>query len=689
MCSFVGQVHAKYLFSAQKQVWISAPVNTTGGAQLEIYNQSMYDLKMSCTISGNDAAFFSVQQTTFTIGTMNGGGSIPVSFNPTEERTYNAVLTITDGQNSTEVELIGNTDIKSLKPLTYIGWNTLKLDVRGSISYWPGFEIINPNTDNSVTIISNQLLGTSNGVIRLDHSPDSLLPVSIIPRSKFGGMSLGLGLTSLDPGIYKDVLKISYRDANKKDVVLEIPLTLEVIDTTMPPPTDTTTHPKECNDTRLTFDGDSILFGSLNPGNIAFRNCNIINTGNESIKILGIGLQGTNNFQINRYAAYPLILKPNEKTSVEIYFKSGEEVQEKEFKSHLVVTAEGENKTTFCSSVLLKGGVTLDSSQNCITLNGNTWSFGPLDLDMYTEREFQLVNINSKELTLTKIEIDNKNFSLVKGPKLPYTLKSAESTPITIGFSTTKDRKNALLDGTLLVQAENQSHSCEIAPALHGFVIGDGGDTTILSLFPNKIEKINFKTKTDQDSNYGAHTVYLYNGDAKTKVVSVSLKNGSDFSLQIVDPWGKDLPFTLDPYGRMVINIYLAKRSAGTYNDQLIVTTENGLVSATYDLEAKVESATSKVTVVTTPQTVVLNAQPNPSHGRITFSLVGAEHAQLEVYDLLGNIVYFGDGGSNWSWNGNASSGEKLPNGTYVIRAVGHTSNGKDFVTSTRIILAR
>jgi hypothetical protein len=149
------------------------------------------------------------------------------------------------------------------------------------------------------------------------------------------------------------------------------------------------------------------------------------------------------------------------------------------------------------------------------------------------------------------------------------------------------------------------------------------------------------------------------------------------------------LPFHISGDGSFYLKITLNDTSAGTYNDTLIVVTDNNAVALSIGVSAVVTPMTANVTLPKV-QSFAIAVNPNPSHGQFTVSMNGMQHATVQLLDLLGRVVAESHNASNsWTMNGAGLSGQALHTGVYIVRATGVLADGQQVTGSTRVAITR
>lgn len=82
---------------------------------------------------------------------------------------------------------------------------------------------------------------------------------------------------------------------------------------------------------------------------------------------------------------------------------------------------------------------------------------------------------------------------------------------------------------------------------------------------------------------------------------------------------------------------------------------------------------------------VVISIMPNPSVGNVMIKANGARNFRTEIYDILGNLVWFSDGNSDVNWNGRIVNGSAASAGVYIVRVSGIDAQGKEFLECQKL----
>ena len=211
---------------------------------------------------------------------------------------------------------------------------------------------------------------------------------------------------------------------------------------------------------------------------------------------------------------------------------------------------------------------------------------------------------------------------------------------------------------------------------------------TNLQLFPGQTGLLALKSKTSTvidtfwfDNNYST----------AVRVSAVSLANGTNFHLLGILPHA--LEDTLSPGNKMGAIIQFDADTNGFYHDSLTITTDvmktykkhettSAGSSQRFNLEAiRTQAAPAAVEQLSMPAAFTLS--PNPARDAVTIGLPNDGTSNVEIYDVLGNLVFRGTEHGSFVWNGTAN-GSPGGNGAYIVR-VSHGNR----VSSQRLMLER
>ncbi len=115
----------------------------------------------------------------------------------------------------------------------------------------------------------------------------------------------------------------------------------------------------------------------------------------------------------------------------------------------------------------------------------------------------------------------------------------------------------------------------------------------------------------------------------------------------------------------------------GTFKGTL---TTNGACSKTFNLVGTVEASGVANSL---PSNVTFTITPNPATDNINIISIGVRTAEIGIYDLLGKEIASSKT-TTWKWNSSS-----IATGSYIVRIVGESFSGDQFVISRRIIIAR
>jgi hypothetical protein len=207
-------------------------------------------------------------------------------------------------------------------------------------------------------------------------------------------------------------------------------------------------------------------------------------------------------------------------------------------------------------------------------------------------------------------------------------------------------------------------------------------DSTVMPLRPDQEETL----ELEGDSASVTKQFRFYNNtNADIKVVGVSIDDTAHFAITDILP--QDPEFTLGPGDTMTVSIHFDADSNGTFNANLIITTEGGLTTTIFHLVVHETGWVPPQSRVRrsgyTP--LAISVSPNPAQGPVAIVVDGARTSTMEIVDVLGTVVAR-QVGQHWTWDRATSNASA---GTYFVRVTGTDARGNAFVESRRIVLQR
>ena len=106
-----------------------------------------------------------------------------------------------------------------------------------------------------------------------------------------------------------------------------------------------------------------------------------------------------------------------------------------------------------------------------------------------------------------------------------------------------------------------------------------------------------------------------------------------------------------------------------------------------FTLQAAPIPAASVAAENAVPMNVII--LPNPTADRVEIRVDQARSANVEVFDLLGNVLQTMHGMSILNWDGRDAAGAQLPSGVYIVRVTGTDVNGAGFRESRQLVIDR
>jgi hypothetical protein len=188
--------------------------------------------------------------------------------------------------------------------------------------------------------------------------------------------------------------------------------------------------------------------------------------------------------------------------------------------------------------------------------------------------------------------------------------------------------------------------------------------------------------------NSFSQTFFFYNNQSQNiKVTGIDLAdNMLGFSITNVTPFNS-LPISLKPGDTLTVTITLATSSNNVVYDELIITTEVGIVATHFKLQGlRDEPNITSVRTEPAVDEVTLSLLPNPSNGEVAIVLGGSLNSRIEIYDALGRLLIRRSNVTEWDWN---SAESHIPPGSYFVRASGNSAKGIPFVETRRLLISK
>jgi hypothetical protein len=205
-------------------------------------------------------------------------------------------------------------------------------------------------------------------------------------------------------------------------------------------------------------------------------------------------------------------------------------------------------------------------------------------------------------------------------------------------------------------------------------------DSISTPLFPNKEFDLGM-TGTAPSFSQDFH--FDNNTTGKIKIVNVSMLNpGAEFAITNISP-SNTLPFTLDVGGKMTVTVTFTPSIANkVFFNQVIITTDQGLISQTFPIQGMRQSVAKVSTLVNGTASLTIN--PNPTKDRVTITLSNAESSSIDIYDLLGNKHFTMKDANELTID---TRDLRLAPGLYFVRASGIEATGMPFTLTKKLIV--
>lgn len=324
----------------------------------------------------------------------------------------------------------------------------------------------------------------------------------------------------------------------------------------------------------------------------------------------------------------------------------------------------------------------------CFELLKNKDIFGPALLDGDSFDTVYVRNNRYEAMSLDNLTFtigDAGSFSIVES--FPQVLQPLEKRAFTMKFSprtTSPIVKYRFATQAVLSYTGSASDKfCNGTPLdIVALAMEPTSDTTASPLIPDKDYYLGM---TGKNPSFSKDFYFVNNGSANVKIVAVGLTNPSpEFTITNIQPTSS-LPFTLTPGGKMTVSVLFTPSKPGVvFYNQLVITTEAGLLSQTYTLEG-LQLPTNGVGENKLVSSTVLAVYPNPASESFAISVDGArEITHAEMYDMLGATVLSTDirSASPWTMDLHAYT---IADGTYILRIQGISSTGEAFVSSKKV----
>ena len=325
--------------------------------------------------------------------------------------------------------------------------------------------------------------------------------------------------------------------------------------------------------------------------------------------------------------------------------------------------------------------VAFGSKTACYTFKPrNTLTISPTIPGGYTDADITIINTRNEFVALGEIVQSNgfhEEYFTFPDVTFPLIFLRNETKTITVHFAPTQNFQFASTNLDLKFSGASDSSCSSAHYALAGSTL-DPNDTSTVSLFPSQTTSLPMASQTDKITK---KFFFRNNASSATKVVSVTMKDGSHFRIVSTNPTA---PATLQASGSMEVDIEFDAGANGFYTDDLIIVTDHALTSQTFRMQAIRTNGTSGVNEIAAanPQFVI---SPNPAHNEVTIHSQNINVRTIGIYDVLGNLISDVKNASEWKWN----IPSLVTDGTYFVRMEGTLPGGKGYVTTQKVLIVK
>lgn len=455
-------------------------------------------------------------------------------------------------------------------------------------------------------------------------------------------------------------------------------------------------------DNKIVVDPMQYVFPSTPVGQESCKEFTVVNKGTTSAWISGWSLMTdwTNDFTTDATTADVKELKAGESLKIKVCYKPIEQ-RTGAVSGYLVInysfeqnpaewnkikawfgTKTAGNDTTF-TKLCLKQGETTDDWRSQVSL------------DSTGNRILRIVNPSSSEIIIINGVLDGEDAkAFMLGVAFPINVPANSTleipftfTPYATSAGTAKEKYFAYAVFTL--QGNGTNFCTSFKAVLYGYSIfihnGDKDstkDNVGIPIFGKDKTTIGLSNRGIKES----YTLLFYNNlDVDLTVKEIYMKVGEFFKVTETSP--ASTPFVLKPGEEMTVTISYESTDKMIHKDALVIVADKAADVIEIGLEGGDFAALSVKPIL--PAGVAVFVSPNPAQSDVKVDFAGTTHANIEVMDMLGNTVARGETSSDWTWNGKTVSGTIAANGAYIIRIVGTSISGEQFVTSKRVILQK
>lgn len=287
---------------------------------------------------------------------------------------------------------------------------------------------------------------------------------------------------------------------------------------------------------------------------------------------------------------------------------------------------------------------------------GSVWSSDYFGLGQSETHDVKVRNPRSDTMTISAIEIPGRTSFRLLNP-LPLKIPGKDSAYLEFrwdaqGASMQRSRTHVIVDGCGAQQFDLYGHYS-------------------IKLQADQSKTLNFSVDV-----FGDTLTYSFYNDLNgpIRIVSVSLAQGKDVSITDIDPVLP--PFKLDSGRLLEVNMRV-NASTNSFNDTLIIVTDNAATALRFPVRVNV---TSSVSARGSVSTHFVQVSPNPGYANFNIVISKGTAETIEVLDMLGRLVErLGPGAQSWN-------SSEVPAGSYFIRVTGRDELGNRFIETQRVL---
>lgn len=205
-------------------------------------------------------------------------------------------------------------------------------------------------------------------------------------------------------------------------------------------------------------------------------------------------------------------------------------------------------------------------------------------------------------------------------------------------------------------------------------------DTTTRTFFGSGSQSIVIKTGS---KNAFVTFRFVNNSTNRITISKLMLLSGTSFSITSGAPVK---PMTLTPGATLPLTVCYTPNGHSGQSDQLLIMSNSTVAQNTIIFHG-VNAPTASVSAAL-PAGVSVSVAPNPMASQLTVAVGGSRSTNISIYDLSGKLIRAASVNStSWTWDGTASDGTQMINGTYFVRISLVSEDGTPFIQTEKIIL--